>query len=245
MTRRRTPPVLRAVVWTVRPLVWGLTRREWQGARHLPRSGGFVLAANHLSYVDPLILGIWMADRGIAPRFLVKDSLFDVRGIGWILRHGGQIPVHRDTDAAAEAVRTAVAALRAGDVIAIYPEGTITRDPAIWPMSGRTGAVRAAHAAGVPLVPVAQWGPQEIMAPYRREFRPFPRKTMHVRVGEPIDLTGLGDQPTEQQLEEATDRLMAAITHLEEQIRAEAPTTPRLDVHRRDRPPATRRDAET
>lgn len=235
MTHRRMPPVLRAVVWTVRPFVWGLTRREWGGAEHLPRTGGFVLAPNHLSYVDPFVFGIWMADRRLPPRFLVKDSLFDVRGIGWILRHGGQIPVHRGTDTAADAVRTAIAALRSGEVIAIYPEGTMTRDPAAWPMSGRTGAVRAAHAAGVPLVPVAQWGPQEIMWPYRREFRPFPRKTMHVLVGEPIDLTGLGDQPTEQDLEEATDRLMTAITHLEEQLRGEIPTAPRLDVHALDR----------
>lgn len=237
MSRTRPlPPVLRVVVWILRPFFMLVMKRDWRGEEHLPRSGGFVLAANHLSYIDPFTFGHWLVDHDIPPRFLVKDPLFAVPVIGRLLRMAEQIPVYRGTGAAKESLRAAMEAVEAGSIIAIYPEGTMTRDPAAWPMSGRDGAVRTAHAAGVPLVPLAQWGPQQIMWPYRREFRLFPRKTMHVRVGPPIDLSGLGENPTQAQLHEATERLMDAITALQAQIRGEVPTTPRIDVRTLKKP---------
>lgn len=237
MSRTRPlPTVLRVVVWILRPIFMLVMKRDWRGEEHLPRSGGFVLAANHLSYIDPFTFGHWLVDHDIPPRFLVKDPLFAVPVIGRLLRMAEQIPVYRGTGAAQESLRAAIEAVEAGSIIAIYPEGTMTRDPAAWPMSGRDGAVRTAHAAGVPLVPVAQWGPQQIMWPYRREFRLFPRKTMHVRVGPPIDLSGLGENPTQAQFHEATERLMDALTALQAQIRGEVPTTPRIDVRTLKKP---------
>ncbi|MFO6451134.1 MULTISPECIES: lysophospholipid acyltransferase family protein [unclassified Aeromicrobium] len=237
MSRTRPlPTVLRIVVVVLRPIFMVVTKRDWKGAEHLPRSGGFVVAVNHLSYTDPFLFGHWLVDHDIPPRFLVKDPLFAVPVIGWLLRKAGQIPVYRGTGAAAESLRAAIQTVESGSVVAIYPEGTMTRDPGGWPMSGRDGAVRTAHAAGVPLVPVAQWGPQEIMWPYRRELRLFPRKTVHVRVGPPIDLSGLGEHPTQEQVHAATERLMDEITALQAQIRGESPTSPRIDVRTLKKP---------
>jgi 1-acyl-sn-glycerol-3-phosphate acyltransferase len=119
-----------------------------------------------------------------------------------------------------------------GKVISIYPEGTITRDPDLWPMSGRTGAVRVALATGRPLVPLAQWGAQRILWPYTKLPRFLPRKTIHVVVGDPVDLSDLVGLPiTEDVLRTATDRLMDTLTAMVGEIRGELPSGPRIDVH--------------
>ncbi len=173
-----------------------------------------------------------MVDQGVAPRFLAKDTLFSVKGLGPLLAGAEQIPVHRSTEGAAESLRSAVAAVEEGKVISIYPEGTITRDPDLWPMSGRTGAVRVALATGRPLVPLAQWGAQRILWPYTKLPRFLPRKTIHVVVGDPVDLSDLVGLPiTEDVLRTATDRLMDTLTAMVGEIRGELPSGPRIDVH--------------
>ena len=104
-------------------------------------------------------------------------------------------------------------------------------------MTGRTGAVRVALATGRPLVPVMQWGPQDVLWPYSKKLRLFPRKTIHVRVGDPVDLSDLeGKELTEQLLDTATTRLMDALTAMMAEVRGELPTTPRIDVHSLSRP---------
>lgn len=221
---------MRVIVWVLRPLLMVLTRRDWQGAEKLPEPG-YIIAVNHLSWTDPVLFGHWLVDHGIPPRYLAKDPLFGVPGLGPILRATQQIPVYRGTAGAAQSLRAAIDAVNEGGILTIYPEGTMTRDPAAWPMSGRTGAVRIAHATGRPLVPVAQWGPQQILWPYAKRPRFFPRATIHVRVGDPLDLSDLGDHPTEAQIVAATERLMDAITDLQADIRGERPTTPRIDIH--------------
>lgn len=237
MARTRSLPlILRIVVAVLRPIFMVVTRRDWRGAENLPVDGGYVIAANHLSYVDPFLFGHWMVGHDIPPRYLVKDTLFTIPVIGWLVSRVDQIPVYRGTADAAHSLDAAKEAVREGGIITIYPEGTMTRDPEGWPMSGRTGAVRVAHTTARPLVPVAQWGPQAIMWPYRREFRLFPRKTMHVRVGAPLDLSDLGESPTEEQFVAATHRLMDAITELQSEIRGQVPTAARIDVHTLKRP---------
>lgn len=236
MERRPFPRTLRAVVLLLRPLLMITTKRDWRGQENLP-SGGFVLAPNHLSHLDPFLISHFMVDQGIAPRFLAKDTLTTVPVVGWILRHAEQIPVYRSTEGAAESLRAAIAAVEDGSVVAIYPEGTITRDPAAWPMTGRTGAVRVALATGKPLVPVMQWGPQAILWPYSKKVRLFPRKTIHVRVGAPLDLSDFEGRPlTDELLHAATERLMDALTDMMAEVRGELPTTPRIDVHTLSRP---------
>jgi 1-acyl-sn-glycerol-3-phosphate acyltransferase len=209
-----------------------MSRRSLQGAEKLPKSGGYVLAPNHISHLDPFTVSHFMVDHGVTPRFLAKDSLMTGGIIGAILRSAEQIPVRRRTANAKDSLGPAEAAVREGKVVTIYPEGTITRDPAAWPMSGYTGAVRVALSTGVPLVPVMQWGPQAILWPYSKRPRLLPRKTIHIRVGDPLDLSDLVDQElNEKVLRTATDRLMDTLTDMMAEVRGELPSTPRIDVH--------------
>ncbi|MGZ5401736.1 MAG: lysophospholipid acyltransferase family protein [Aeromicrobium sp.] len=231
MEKRRRSRTLQIIVFFLRPFFMLLTERDWAGMENLPE-GGFVLAPNHVSHVDPFLISHFMVDNNIPPRFLAKDTLMDIKVIGSVLRATEQIPVYRGTEGAAESLRGAVAAVESGSVVCIYTEGTITRDPGGWPMTGRTGAVRVALATGKPLVPVMQWGPQEIMWPYKKELRLFPRKTIHVRVGKPIDLSDFEGKPvTEELLRKATGRLMDELTRLMAELRGEVPTTGRIDIH--------------
>jgi 1-acyl-sn-glycerol-3-phosphate acyltransferase len=231
MQRRHFSRTLRVIVFILRPWLMVLTKRDWRGGHNLP-SGGFVVAPNHLSHVDPLLVAHYLVDHGIPPRFLAKDTIMAVPVLGRILTNTGQIPVFRGSKDAAKSLSAAIAAVNEGHAISIYPEGTITRDSAAWPMSGRTGAVRVALATRKPLIPMMQWGAQDILWPYSKKLRLFPRKTVHVHVGEPIDLSDLYDKEvTEQVLHEATDRLMNTLTEMMSTVRGEVPTTPRIDVH--------------
>ena len=163
----RLPLAYRFAAILLRPLLLlpdetGLARRRAPARA----TGGFVVSPNHISYADPLHLRALHVRQRREAYFLAKESLFRVPVVGWVIRKAGQIPVYRNSLAAAEAYRSAVAAVREGKAVAIFPEGTITRDPDLWPMRGKTGAARVALETRCPLIPVAQWGPQEILSPY-------------------------------------------------------------------------------
>jgi 1-acyl-sn-glycerol-3-phosphate acyltransferase len=234
---RQLPLAYRFVVSVLRPLLMVLTKRDWRGAENLPATGGFVAAPNHLSYMDPLVFAHYLVDHGRPPYFLGKESVFRVPVVGAILRRAKQIPVYRNTGHASDAFRAAVAAVEEGKCVGVYPEGTLTRDPGIWPMVGKTGAARIALTTRCPVIPVAQWGPQEILEPYGKRLKLFPRKTMHVTAGPPVELSDLYDEPmTGAVLRTATDRIMAAITVELEKIRAEAAPTERFDARKEGLP---------
>lgn len=200
-----------------------LTKRDWRGQENLPESGGYVVSPNHISHVDPLVFAHFMYDSGREAYFLGKESLFTVPVVGWVLHRSGQIPVYRGSAQAADSYRAAVAAVRAGKPVGIFPEGTITRNPQLWPMRGKTGAARVALETRCPLIPVAQWGAHEILAPYTKRLRLLPRHTMRVYAGPPVDLSDLYDRPIDTKvLREATDRLMLRITEQLEVLREEA-----------------------
>lgn len=206
----------------VEPLLLLLTRRRWVDGEKIPAEGGVVLASNHVSHVDPLTFAHFVYAYGRIVRFLAKASMFKVPVVGWIVRSAGQIPVYRLTSDASHAFTAAVQAVQDGECVVFYPEGTITRDPGLWPMTGKTGAARVALSAGVPVVPIAQWGANDILEPYGRRLHLFPRKTISMKAGDPVDLDDLRDQPlTPEVLHEATDRIMAAITALLEDLRGE------------------------
>lgn len=202
-----------------------LTKREWSGTEYLNvDDGGIIVAGNHISWFDPLVIAhvLWNNDR--PPRFLAKESVFRVPIMGAVITSAGQIRVYRETSEAVAAVRDAIEAVERGECVVIYPEGTLTRDPEMWPMVGKTGAARIALATRRPLIPVAQWGAQQVLGPYRKEFRILPRKTMHVSVGPPVDLEDLYGRPLDSDtLREATARIIAAITALLAGIRGEVP----------------------
>jgi 1-acyl-sn-glycerol-3-phosphate acyltransferase len=210
------------VVSVLRPLLVVLTRRDWAGAEYLPVSGGLVVAVNHVSEVDPMPLAHFLYDNGRIPRFLGKAEVFKVPIAGRILISAGQIPVYRQTSDAAQAFSAAVAAVERGECVVVYPEGTISREPGLWPMVGKSGAARIALTTGCPVIPCAQWGPQEILAPYGRRPHLFPRKLMRMRAGPPVPLDDLsGQELSTQILLTATERIMVAITALLEEIRGE------------------------
>lgn len=243
MTARERGLALNVVVTVLRPLLMALTRREWQGADRLP-SDGFVLAANHISHTDPFVLAHFVNDAGIPPRFLAKASVLDLPGLGRLLRAAGQIPVYRDTPDAARAFSAAVAAVERGECIIVYPEGTLTREPQTWPMVGKTGAVRIALATGCPVVPVAQWGAQRILAPYTHVPKVLPPATIQICAGPRVDLDDLRCQPlTAEVLREGTARVMAAITKQLEDLRHEQSPPVRFDP-RADRADSSRVPSE-
>jgi 1-acyl-sn-glycerol-3-phosphate acyltransferase len=229
VARREIPTAMRWIVRILRPLVMVLTKRDWRGADRLPE-GGYVIAANHVSHTDPVMLGHFLTDHGVPPRYLAKASLFSLPVLGPVVRAAGQIPVYRDSATAADALSAAVDAVEQGQVVVIYPEGTITRDPDLWPMAGRTGAARVALMTGCPVVPLAQWGPQDLLYPYSRRPRLFPRATMHMRVGHPVELDDLRARPVDAAvLAEASERILTAITALLAEIRDEEPPAVRHD----------------
>ncbi len=166
---------------------------------------------------------------------MAKESVFRVPIVGAIITSAQQIRVYRETSNATDAVRDAIAAVNCGECVVVYPEGTITREPNLWPMTGKTGAARIALASGCPLIPMAQWGAQEVMRPYRKEFRILPRKTMKILVGPPIDLSDLRNRPLDADtLHLATNRLMDALTGLLAQIRQETPPEERYVFDREE-----------
>lgn len=230
MSRRRIGFWYRLAAVICKPPLLVLFRRDWQGMEHIPADGGFITAVNHNSYLDPLSYAHYQYNTGRVPRFLAKAGLFKSGFVGLMMRGTGQIPVYRETTDAANAFRAAVSAIEKGECVAFYPEGTLTRDPELWPMQGKTGAARVALLTKAPVIPVAQWGANDAMPPYATEkkLRLFPRKTLRVKAGPPVDLSAYyGQEPTAEVLRVVTDVIMAAVTEQLAGLRGEpAPAEP-------------------
>lgn len=206
----------------IRPILKLLAKRNWQGAENLPKSGGAIVVCNHISYIDPLIFTHFLYDNGRAPRYLGKASLFKLPIVGRVLLGAGQIPVERETSEASNALQHAIAFLKSGHLLGVYPEGTLTRDQNYWPMKAKTGIARLAILTKVPVIPCAQWGAQEILPAYSKKIRIFPRTKVKVIAGQPLDFSrwyGKYDDPNA--LEEATAYVMSSITKLLEKLRGE------------------------
>jgi 1-acyl-sn-glycerol-3-phosphate acyltransferase len=155
------------------------------GLEHLPRTGGVVVAVNHISYVDFIYGGLPVVETGRKPRFMAKRELFDHRVSGPVMRTLRHIEVDRADGEASLAV--ALEYLRRGEVVGIFPEATISRAMEIKPL--KTGAARIATAAAVPLVPVVLWGTQRLMTKDRD--KDLSRgKAITVSVGPPVPPTG-------------------------------------------------------
>lgn len=230
VARRKAGAAFRFAVAVLRPPLMALTRRDWRGAEHLPTRGGFVIAPNHISHIDPITVAHFLWDNGYPVRYLGKEALFRVPVAGRIIAGAGQIPVLRESGDAGKALSAAVDAVRAGECVGIYPEATLTRDPGLWPMLGKTGAARVALTTGCPVIPLAHWGEHEILPPYATRPHLFPRKTIHAWAGPPVDLSAFHGRPLDvQTLRGATDAILADITSLLEKIRGEPAPEQRWD----------------
>ncbi|NUW45317.1 lysophospholipid acyltransferase family protein [Nonomuraea rhodomycinica] len=212
----------------VKPLSRLLVSRDWRHGERIPREGGVIIAANHLSWTDPVLLSHFLYDQGRWPVILAKAALFRVPLLGHAVRSLCAIPVERASSEAARSLSVSAQRLRDGGAILFYPEGTCTRDPDLWPMVGKTGAARLALESGAPVIPVAHWGAHELLPYGEKKPRLFPRKTFRVSVGPPVDLSRYAGQPPQGQvLRQATADIMAAITAQLAELRGEkAPETP-------------------
>ncbi|MEV7328134.1 lysophospholipid acyltransferase family protein [Micromonospora sp. NPDC093244] len=229
------PPLIwRAALLLTRGLVAPLARLEVTGdvPAHL-RRGPLVLAANHISPFDPLVMAAACQTRGIAPRIMATAGLFRAPLLGAAMRRAGHIRVDRGTGAVHQALETAASAVAAGSVILIYPEGRIGLDPGMWPERGKTGAARLALACNAPVIPVAQWGAHEVL-PYRAPKGMlggiaralWRRPVIRVHFGDPVEL-GETTSASPGAARRATDRIIDALTDTLAPLRPDEPDRPR------------------
>jgi 1-acyl-sn-glycerol-3-phosphate acyltransferase len=191
-----------------------------EGAQTIPVHGPVILASNHVSYLDPLVLAFVADRRHRRVRFLAKAELFDKGLLGPVLRTAHQIPVHRGTADAASSLDAAVDALRRGECVTVFPEGTISLD--LEPMAGKSGTARLAQQSGVPVTPVGLWGMQRVLYKGRKPaWRTGVAES--VSVGPPVRI-GPGED-----VKEATDRIMAAICKQVARAREIYPQAPQGD----------------
>ena len=187
------------------------TRIAFSGLEHIPVSGGAVVAINHTSYVDFLPAALAATHRGRRMRFMIKAEMQEVKVIGYLIEHTRTIPV--DRRAGADAYAVAVDQLRAGELVGVYPEATISRSFEL--KEFKSGAVRMAQHAGVPIIPLIVWGAQRIWTkdhPRRLGRGKFP---VTVAVGEPY-------APTPD-VEEAMTELRAAMAAVLDRVQRHYP----------------------
>ena len=217
--------------------IW--TRRTWTGQENLPAQGGIILAPNHVSHFDPLVVAHFVYGAGRWPQFLGKASLWKVPVLGSFLRKVRQIPVERGSVEAVKSLDVLIDALDQGAAVIIYPEGTTTREPDLWPMRGKTGAARLALVTGAPVIPIANWGAERVFDPRTGKLKLRLRTPVSVAAGKPVDLSRwAGATPGRAVLDEMTDAIMLQVRDLLAEIREDDPP-PLYDApSRRRNPPA-------
>ena len=214
------------------PLINLVSKHDWQGAHNIPKSGPVIVCCNHISYFDPLVFAHFLYKNGRAPRFLGKASVFRVPIVGFVLRKAGQVPVERETKDAGAALVHAQAFLKAGHMLGVYPEGTLTRDANSWPMVAKTGLARLAVMTKAPVIPVAQWGAQAVLPAYSKKIKLFPRTKLQVKAGAPLDFSKwYGKEGDPEAMAEATAYAMTAITSILEELRGEKRPVEIFDPH--------------
>jgi 1-acyl-sn-glycerol-3-phosphate acyltransferase len=226
---------MNATMWfcvlVVYPVASLMFRLRYRHAERIPPRGPVLVVANHVSILDPLACARLIFDSGRWPHFLAKESVF--KGvIGTLLRRAGQIPVARFSARAHGALDAAREDLEAGNLIVIYPEGSVTRDPDWWPMQARSGVARLALTTDAAVVPVAQWGPQRVHDYHAKKLRLRLRAPADYLVGEPIDLSAqrlevrAGHPITAELLHRTTEQIMSQVRAQLAELRDEpAPQT--------------------
>ena len=217
----------KAIMPFARPELVLYAKLDISGTDHIPAHGPAIICGNHRSYYDPLAMGFTMAKRGRPVRFLGKKEVFDAPIVGDMARAMGGIRVERGTGSD-EPLKAAAAALEAGELVAIMPEGTIPRGLAFFDpeLKGRWGAAKLAAMSGAPVIPVGLWGTEKVWprsAKVPSLWNVTSPPDVRIRVGEPLVLDG-------DDFDEDTRRIMSAISALlpEEARRERVPTEEEL-----------------
>jgi 1-acyl-sn-glycerol-3-phosphate acyltransferase len=204
---------IRTWVAILYPIDGLLFRIRWRNLERVPapEQGGVLIAINHVSQIDTVLMARLVWQSGRVPRFMIKAGVFGWPIVGGMMKGAGQIPVYRGTTNAAQSLRDAVTALERGEAVVIYPEGTTTKDPDNWPMQAKTGIGRLVLLSpDTPIVPIGQWGPHRMGGfSLKRLGR---RRPSLASVGEPLDMSRFrGKEPTGAILREITDEIMGAV----------------------------------
>jgi 1-acyl-sn-glycerol-3-phosphate acyltransferase len=234
VTSWRPPRLWRFLLFIAPALVFPICRLRVSGA--VPpslREGPLILAANHISPVDPAVMTAACRKVRLAPRFMATGGVFRTPVVGALMRRCGHIRVDRRTADVAQALPAAAAALAANATVLVYPEGRIGLDPWMWPERGKTGVARMAAMSGAPVVPVAQWGTHRVL-PYSTPrglgrallAAVWRRPVVQVRFGEPVDLSGVSGTAGAQVMQ-ATRLIIEGIDRTLLPLRAGEPETPR------------------
>jgi 1-acyl-sn-glycerol-3-phosphate acyltransferase len=195
-----------------------------EGLQNIPKTGPAILASNHISYLDPFALAYASVRAGRRPRFLAKSELFQDKRIAWVLRGCGQIEVKRGSRDARAALAAALEALGRGELVLIFPEGTVTTDPELGMMTPKSGVSRLALDSGAPVIPCGIWGTANVWPKgHAHDWRP--RQEIVMNIGEPMIFEGNAAVPVDWTRAGATlmDRIGALV----------APLRPLVDDRRR------------
>ena len=212
----------RIAVVAIKPPLTVFTRRTWSGLEHIPQSGPAIIVVNHISHADTVAVAHYVYDSGRWPQFMIKASVFKVPVLGYLMQRWRQIPVERGTTDAARALEASIAVIEAGGAVVIYPEGSTTKEPNLWPMRGKTGAARLALTTGAPVVPLVSWGAQKIFDPRTKKWRVRPRTPVTLMAGPPVDLSRwAGQAPTSAVLNEMTTEIMNRLREMISDLRGE------------------------
>lgn len=250
------PPILRALGPSLSFFTHAIQNVNITGLSNLPNRGPLIIAANHTSFLDPLIVGVPLFQRGIPPRYAARADLFSTPVLGWFLHHAWQIPVHRRGDVSQLSLDTQTAiglddmhkVLEEESCLCIFPEGTFTHDPDGWAMRAKTGISRLIlEHPNAQVIPVAHWGNERLIDPWTKHinWKMLGRRTTNVQVhfGEPLDFSAYrGREVTKELLQEISDVVMNAINDELEILRSHDRTS--QGIMRRDHLWDRREDAD-
>ena len=219
------------------PLTRILGKPRFEGLEHLAVPGPVLVVANHISQLDPVYTAVFLRKSGRVPHIMAKASLWKIPLIGRVVAGTGQIPVERGGGNGQVGLQAAIDALKAGLMVMIYPDGTVTRDPDEWPMKPRPGVAALALSADIPVVPVVHWGTSRVFVPYTKGgFHPLPRKEIRVVAGPPIDLSAYRGRPVDARLmREVSYVIQRAVRDLLGQVRGQTPPTEFYDQKKAER----------
>jgi 1-acyl-sn-glycerol-3-phosphate acyltransferase len=219
---RKAEPWMRFAESSLIPPIWFWFRWRFEGLENIPREGPALVAANHVSYFDPLAHGYLIEKAGRRPRFMAKIELFRNPWTGPVLRGARQIPVIRGSGDRGP-VDAAARALKAGEVVVVYPESTVTTNADRSPMKGKTGIARLTLTSGVPVIPMAVWGSAPVWQKGGQRSLRYGRP-IWVKAGPPLDLSEYEDRADNPEtLRTITDEVMAEIAVLVEDLRSRYP----------------------